>query len=151
MRSSRTVPSPRRGVPDAVAPNRVADVMTTQVTTVAPETLVAEAIQLFGECNIRHLLVTDQQGRLAGVFSDRDALRQMARGCDPFATRVAALMRQEPVSVADDTPIQDAIELLSFHRINCLPVIDADRRVRGILTTTDLLSTLYRILNWLQA
>jgi len=55
------------------------------------------------------------------------------------------------VSVAEDTPIQDAIELLSFHRINCLPVIDADRRVRGILTTTDLLSTLYRILNWLQA
>ena len=75
----------------------------------------------------------------------------MARGCDPFATRVAALMRQEPVSVAEDTPIQDAIELLSFHRLNCLPVIDADRRVRGILTTTDLLSTLYRILNWLQA
>jgi acetoin utilization protein AcuB len=109
----------------------VADVMTTQVTTVAPETLVAEAIQLFGECNIRHLLVTDQQGRLAGVFSDRDALRQMARGCDPFATRVAALMRQEPVSVAEDTPIQDAIELLSFHRINCLPVIDADRPRTG--------------------
>jgi len=125
--------------------------MTTQVTTVAPQTLVAEAIQLFGECNIRHLLVTDQQGRLAGVFSDRDALRQMARGCDPFATRVAALMRQEPVSVAVDTPLTEAIELFSFHRINCLPVVDAAGQVRGILTTTDLLTTLYRILNWIQA
>ena len=125
--------------------------MTTQVTTVAPQTLVAEAIQLFGECNIRHLLVTDQQGRLAGVFSDRDALRHMARGCDPFATRVAALMRQEPVSVAVDTPLTEAIELFSFHRINCLPVVDADGQVRGILTTTDLLTTLYRILNWIQA
>ena len=147
MRSSGTAPS-RSG---SSVPNRVRDVMTTQVTTVAPETLVAEAIQLFGECNIRHLLVTDQEGRLAGVFSDRDALRQMARGCDPFATRVAALMHQEPVSVTVDTTVQDAIELLSFHRINCLPVIDADRRVRGILTTTDLLTTLYRILNWLKA
>jgi CBS domain-containing protein len=124
--------------------------MTTQLTTVAPEMLVAEAIQLFGECNIRHLLVTDQHGRLVGVFSDRDALRQMARGRDPFTTRVAALMRQEPVSVAAETPIEDAIELLSFHRINCLPVIDADRHVRGILTTTDLLATLYRVLNWLK-
>jgi CBS domain-containing protein len=124
--------------------------MTTQLTTVAPEMLVAEAIQLFGECNIRHLLVTDQHGRLVGVFSDRDALRQMARGRDPFTTRVAALMRQEPVSVAAETPIEDAIELLSFHRINCLPVIDADRRVRGILTTTDLLATLYRVLTWLK-
>ena len=148
MRSSGPAPSSRRG---SSVPNRVRDVMTTQVTTVAPETLVAEAIQLFGECNIRHLLVTDQEGRLAGVFSDRDALRQMARGCDPFATRVAALMRQEPVSVTADTTVQDAIELLSFHRINCLPVIDADRRVQGVLTTTDLLGTLYRILNWLEA
>jgi CBS domain-containing protein len=125
--------------------------MTRQVTTVAPETLVAEAIQLFGECNIRHLLVTDQQGRLAGVFSDRDALRHMARGRDPLTTRVAAIMRQEPVCVAEDTTVQDAIELLSFHRINCLPVVDAHDRVRGILTTTDLLSTLYRLLGWLQA
>jgi len=148
MRSSGHAPSSRSG---SSVPNRVRDVMTTQVTTVAPETLVAEAIQLFGECNIRHLLVTDQEGRLAGVFSDRDALRQMARGCDPFATRVAALMRQEPVTVAVDTTVQDAIELLSFHRINCLPVIDADRRVQGVLTTTDLLTTLYRVLNWLDA
>jgi len=148
MRSSGTAPSPGRG---SSIPNRVRDVMTKQVTTVAPETLVAEAIQLFGECNIRHLLVTDQEGRLAGVFSDRDALRQMARGCDPFATRVAALMRQEPVTVGVDTTVQDAIELISFHRINCLPVIDAERRVQGVLTTTDLLASLYRVLNWLDA
>ena len=149
MRSSGSAPSARKG--SSTVPNRVRDVMTPQVTTVAPETLVAEAIQLFGECNIRHLLVTDQEGRLAGVFSDRDALRQMARGLDPFATRVAALMRQEPVSVTEETSLQDAIELISFHRINCLPVIDAERRVQGVLTTTDLLTTLYRVLNWLDA
>src|SRR5262245_19322010 len=117
MRASGPAPSERRASP---IPNLVGDLMTTRVTTVAPETLVAEAIQLFGECNIRHLLVTDQQGRLVGVFSDRDALRQMARGRDPLATRVAAIMRQEPVSVAPDTPVKDAIELMSFHRIHCL-------------------------------
>jgi CBS domain-containing protein len=148
MRSSGTAIPASRNVS---VPTQVGDAMTTQLTTVAPEMLVAEAIQLFGECNIRHLLVTDQHGRLVGVFSDRDALRQMARGRDPFTTRVAALMRQEPVSVAAETPIEDAIELLSFHRINCLPVIDADRHVRGILTTTDLLATLYRVLTWLKA
>lgn len=148
MRFAATAASSRRGTS---VPNRVGDLMTTQVTTVAPETLVAEAIQLFGEYNIRHLLVTDQQGQLVGVFSDRDALRHMARGRDPLTTRVAAIMRQEPVSVSVATPVKDAIELLSFHRINCLPVVDDDRRVRGILTTTDLLTTLYRLLGWLEA
>ena len=147
MRSSGTAPSRR----PAQAPTLVGDLMTTQVTMLAPESLVADAIQLLGECNIRHLLVTDQQGRLVGVFSDRDALRNMARGCDPFVTRVAAIMRQEPVAVTVETTVQDAIELLSFHRINCLPVVDADGRVRGILTTTDLLAALYRLLNWIEA
>ena len=55
------------------------------------------------------------------------------------------------VSVTEETSLQDAIELISFHRINCLPVVDADRYVRGVLTTTDLLTTLYRVLNWLEA
>jgi acetoin utilization protein AcuB len=147
MRSTGTATSQR----PAQAPSLVGDLMTTQLTMLAPESLVADAIQLLGECNIRHLLVTDQQGRLVGVFSDRDALRNMARGCDPFVTRVAAIMRQEPVSVTVGTTIQDAIDLLSFHRINCLPVVDADRRVRGILTTTDLLTAFYRLLNWIDA
>ena len=148
MRSSGSAPTARRATQ---APSLVGDLMTTQVTMLAPESLVADAIQLLGECNIRHLLVTDQQGRLVGVFSDRDALRQMARGLDPFATRVAALMRQEPVSVTEETSLQDAIELISFHRINCLPVIDEDRHVRGILTSTDLLAAFYRLLNWIEA
>jgi CBS domain-containing protein len=147
MRSTGTAPSRR----PAQAPSLVGDLMTTQVTMLAPESLVADAIQLLGECNIRHLLVTDQQGRLVGVFSDRDALRNMARGCDPFVTRVAAIMRQEPVSVTVETTVQEAIELLSFHRINCLPVVDANGRVRGILTTTDLLAAFYRLLNWIDA
>ena len=147
MRSSGPAPSRRT----TQTPSLVGDLMTTQVTMLAPESLVADAIQLLGECNIRHLLVTDQQGKLVGVFSDRDALRNMARGCDPLVTRVAAIMRQEPVSVTVGTSVQDAIELLSFHRINCLPVVDADGTVRGILTTTDLLAAFYRLLNWIEA
>jgi CBS domain-containing protein len=147
MRSSGTAPSRRPAQP----PSLVGNLMTTQVTMLAPESLVADAIQLLGECNIRHLLVTDQQGRLVGVFSDRDALRNLARGYDPFVTRVAAIMRQEPVAVTVETTVQDAIELLSFHRINCLPVVDAEGRARGILTTTDLLAAFYRLLNWIQA
>ena len=147
MRSSGPVPSRRA----THAPSLVGDLMTTEVTRLAPESLVADAIQLLGECNIRHLLVTDQQGRLVGVFSDRDALRNLARGSDPFVTRVAAVMRQEPVSATVETSVQDAIELLSFHRINCLPVVDADGYVRGILTTTDLLAAFYRLLNWIEA
>lgn len=120
--------------------------MTTRVTMVAPEDLVAEAIQLFGECNIRHLLVTDQDGRLAGVFSDRDALRHMARGRNPLATRVAEIMRQEPIAVTPETTVMDAIALLSFHRINCLPVVSEDRHVLGVVTTVDFLTMLYRLL-----
>ena len=130
-------------------PRSVADIMTSRVTTIAPDAPVVDAIALFGECTFRHLLVVDREGCLAGVLSDRDSLRCLARGQDPGQTRVAAIMKAEPVAVTRETPVKDAIDLLSFHRLNCLPVLDARRHVCGIVTTTDLLATLYEILDHL--
>lgn len=124
----------------------IADVMTPNVTTISPDATVGEAIHIFGERHFRHLVVADASGRLLGVLSDRDALRYLASGRDPSAETVAAIMHAEPVTVAQATPLADAIDLLSFHRIHCLPVVDAARQLRGIVTTTDLLATLYEIL-----
>ena len=117
----------------------VADVMTAQVTSLAPDRSVLDAVSLFGECGFRHLLVVDGDGNLAGVLSDRDALRSMARTHDPERTRVSTVMARDLVVATPDMPLANAIELLVANRINCLPVVDAGGRACGILTTTDLL------------
>jgi acetoin utilization protein AcuB len=117
----------------------VADVMTAQVTSLAPDRSVLDAVSLFGECGFRHLLVVDGDGNLAGVLSDRDALRSMARTHDPERTRVSTVMARDLVVATPDMPLANAIELLVANRINCLPVVDTGGRACGILTTTDLL------------
>lgn len=117
----------------------VADVMTAKVTSLAPDRSVLDAVSLFGECGFRHLLVVDGDGNLAGVLSDRDALRSMARTHDPERTRVSSVMARDLVVATPDMPLANAIELLVANRINCLPVVDAGGRACGILTTTDLL------------
>jgi CBS domain-containing protein len=117
----------------------VADVMTAKVTSLAPDRSVLDAVSLFSECGFRHLLIVDGDGNLAGVLSDRDALRSMARTHDPERTRVSSVMAHDLIVATPNMPLANAIELLVANRINCLPVVDTSGRVCGILTTTDLL------------
>jgi CBS domain-containing protein len=138
-----TVPSPRRGT--ASFRQTVGQVMTTKVVSLAPGDTVAAAIDLFVKWSFRHMLVADG-GRLVGVLSDRDALRHMARGNDPFRSKVRDVMKAQPIVVTPETPLTKAIELLRANRINCLPVVSVGDAMVGILTTTDLLGTLLAIL-----
>ncbi|MEO6162502.1 MAG: CBS domain-containing protein [Candidatus Binatia bacterium] len=125
----------------AQAPTRVGELMTTDVISLRPHHQFREAVDLMARHSFHHLLVVEPDGRLAGVLSDRDILR--AEGCyDSESTLIADLMISDPISVQPDTLLSEAVELVLDHRINCLPVVDANRQIRGILTTTDLLRTL---------
>jgi CBS domain-containing protein len=124
----------------------VGEIMTAQVTTLAPESSLLDAVNLFAECGFRHILVLDANGALAGVLSDRDALRFMARTRDAKGTVVASIMTREPATATRDMAVVDAIDVVVFHRINCLPVVDEAGKVCGILTTTDLLGAFHNLL-----
>ena len=63
----------------------------------------------------------------------------------PIADAVAIFMTRGGITVTTKTAITDAIELVVFHRINCLPVADNDT-LRGLVTTTDLLQALHQLL-----
>jgi acetoin utilization protein AcuB len=124
----------------------VADVMTTGVTSLAPDRSVLDAVSVFGECGFRHLLIVDGKGNLAGVLSDRDALRSMARTHDPERTLVSSVMARDLIVATPDMPLAKAIELLVVNRINCLPVVDPGGKACGIVTTTDLLKAFRTVL-----
>lgn len=128
----------------------VGQIMTTKVVSLAPGDTVASAIDLFVKWSFRHMLVADN-GRLVGVLSDRDALRHMARGNNPFHTAVREVMKTQPIVATPEMPITAAIELMRANRINCLPVVSVGDAVVGILTTTDLLGTLKALLDGVPA
>jgi acetoin utilization protein AcuB len=126
----------------------VAEIMTAGVRTLRPERPIADAVAAFNEFGFRHMPVVDQTGSLVGVISDRDALRAMAKDAATGAD-VASVMTRGGITVTPATTITDAIELVVFHRINCLPVTDGGE-LRGLVTTTDLLQAMHQILHELR-
>jgi CBS domain-containing protein len=129
---------------------KVAEVMTRDVIATAPDHSVQEAITLVARHRFRHLLVVTGDQRLAGVISDRDLLRFMIREPQWGTAAVAEVMKADPITVNPDTSLSAAVAEMLKRRINCLPVVDADNQVVGILTSTDLLRTLHKIQEWIE-
>ncbi len=84
----------------------------------------------------RHMPVVDADGRLIGIVTDRDLREQKGY---LGATKVSAVISEPAIAVGPDDPIEDAAQILLERKIGGLPVIDGERRVIGILTTSDLL------------
>lgn len=115
--------------------------MTSDVLTVSPSETVARALEIIRSNNIRHLPVVEA-GRLAGVVTDRDLRMALGPGSDGEDVMVADVMTASPVTTTPDTPVEDAAELLVDRRIGCLPVLEDDGELVGILTESDLLRAL---------
>lgn len=127
------------------APTSVADIMTHNVLTLSPHHTFSEAVQLMTNSPFRHFPVVHADGRLAGVFSDRDVLRSLGRTQNWQAKAVSGLMTHNVVTVKPQTQLSVAASEMLFHRVNCLPVVDDDDKVCGILTSTDLLKAYRKI------
>lgn len=109
----------------------VQQIMSTRLTTVAPDSRFSDIKKKMARQRLRHLLVTDADGRLLGLISDRD----LARRNGLFAKQV---MTRDPLSAPPFLKLNEAISAMLGKRISCLPIVD-DGRLIGILTTVDLL------------
>jgi acetoin utilization protein AcuB len=119
----------------------VADIMTRHVITLSPHHSFSDSVSVMAKHSFRHFLVVDTHGRLIGAVSDRDILRVLARTTDWNATSVSQFMSRDVMSVKPDTEISLAVGKMLSKRINCLPVVDDDNNLCGIITSTDLLKS----------
>ena len=125
---------------------RVRDSMTREVITLGPEASASEAWSLCREHRIRHIPVV-QDGRLAGMVSDRD-LRDVSpssRDNRDAATlqwvRVGDMMTRSPVTISPFDTIDHAAREIYTRKIGCLPVVDEAELV-GIVTSSDMMRAL---------
>ncbi|HEX2741475.1 MAG TPA: CBS and ACT domain-containing protein [Rubrobacter sp.] len=124
---------------------RVMDCMTKEVVTLGPEASAAEAWSLCREHNIRHVPVV-QEGRLAGLVSDRDLRDVRGGGGDresdtPRWVRLDDMMTRNVVTIHPLDTIEHAARELYERKIGCLPVV-ADDELIGIITSEDMMRTL---------
>jgi CBS domain-containing protein len=132
-----------------IGPTEVADVMTAKVVTLSPHHSFSEVANLMNDRYFRHCVVVDAHGQLVGVISDRDILRALARNPNSRSKSLEQIMTHNPITVRRNTPIADAVGKILSRRINCLPVVDEDGTVCGIVTSTDLLKSYQRLLDLL--
>ena len=126
----------------------IQQIMTVDVHTIPPETDLRELRRIFAEVNYHHLLVVGSDG-LAGVISDRDVLRMSSPALDGkslteqdeslLSRQAGAFMSTTLVTARRDTLIDAAAILLLENNISCLPVIDDQLCVAGIVTWKDML------------
>jgi len=121
-----------------------------QVFSVEPDVTVYRAIEIMCEKNIGGLLITDK-GKLTGIFTERDYARKLIlKGKSSKDTAIKELMTPNPITVKRRTPIIDAVSKILAKRINCLPVVEDDGSVCGIVTSTDLLKSYQQVLELVQ-
>jgi CBS domain-containing protein len=130
--------------------NRISQIMSRNVVTVGPTASCRDAVTLMTRDKIRHLPVVGSDGVLRGIVTDRD-LRHHLFKPDVFRSvgtvpvdrllsevQVGQIMSTPVVSVAPDTPLDEAAQVMQEHKLGSLPVVDRNRIV-GIVTETDLL------------
>jgi CBS domain-containing protein len=107
------------------------------VHAVSPESSVLDAIKLMAEKGIGALVVLDN-GRLAGVVSERDYARKVIlHGRSSQATAVRDIMSDKVVTVRSEQTVEDCMALMTEKRIRHLPVIDGGR-LAGVVSIGDL-------------
>lgn len=138
------------------AASHVREIMTPDPITARADTPLDEALDLMLSNDVRRLPVVDGEERLIGFISDRD-LRLATNS--PFLQEtpdevienlaqhtVDEIMRTALHTVEADEPIVEAAKLIRVARVGGLPVLNEDELLVGIITRTDLIDHLIRIL-----
>jgi CBS domain-containing protein len=139
---------------------RVEQVMTKNVTTVQPEALLAEVVEKLLDKAYSALPVVGEGNRLVGIISDTDLLERgdmevsisLKRASDPALARslisrlrqnkrtVAEVMTADPVTIGPIASLSEAARLMGKRNLKRLPVVEAGKRLVGMLSRFDILT-----------
>jgi CBS domain-containing protein len=145
---------------------RAHHIMTKDVITVTPHTSIEEAAKIMLRTHISGLPVQDDAGRLVGIVSESDFLRrseigtgrkrpawlQFLIGPGRAATdfvhergrKVEDVMTADPITVDEETPLEDLVKLMEKKGIKRLPVMSGNV-LKGIVTRSNLLQAVASI------
>jgi CBS domain-containing protein len=135
----------------------VAEVMTTEPITIAPQASLSEAARAMSRMKLKRLPVVDSEKHLLGIISRLNILNVLAAAHLPQEARthavgahparaqsVAEVMDTDVPTVSAETGLSDVLALLARTRVKRVVVVDAERRVVGIISDTDLVVRMSR-------
>ncbi|HEX3234260.1 MAG TPA: IMP dehydrogenase [Gemmatimonadales bacterium] len=126
--------SPERQAAEVDRVKRSESGMILNPTTLGPDRPLREAYQLMRRFKISGVPIVDGQGRLIGIITNRDL--QFERNLDQPIREV--MTKENLVTAPVGTSLDDAERILARHRIEKLPVVDAQGILKGLITVKDI-------------
>src|SRR6266498_4049323 len=108
--------------------------MIVEPVTLPPDALVSDALELMATYHISGVPITDEEGILVGILTNRD-LRFAPDSSQPVSTLMTS---RDLVTAPAGTTLAEAEAILHRHKIEKLPVVDAEGRLRGLITVKDI-------------
>lgn len=104
------------------------------------DTTLADAVATMRKKSIGCLVVTGERGELVGLLSERDFMLKVALETPDLGARtVGEVMTRKPETVQESDPIAYALQRLMVADLRHLPVIDADNRPVGVISSRDVI------------
>jgi len=115
---------------------KLKDLMSRDVQIISPDGTIKEAAQQMRKGNFG-MMPVGENDRMIGTISDRDiAIRAVAEGKDP-STKVREVMSEGIVWAYEEDSVDDAAKLMGDRQIRRLPIVNADKRLVGIVALGD--------------
>lgn len=123
-------------------PHLARDIMSENLKLLKETDSFIEAQNLLKKYNINHLPIINKENRLIGMVSDRDLLK----ASDP-TLKISDFMTPEVLTCFEITRIQDISKIMLHERISAIPIINDSHELTGIVTKTDILRFLTKIIS----
>lgn len=129
--------------------------MSRQPVTITQDMSITEALRVMRQREVRRLPVLDESGNMVGIVSESDLLYASPSPVTSLSIyemhdlltrlKVSELMAKDVITVAPDTPLEEAARIMADSKIGGLPVVEGGRLV-GIITETDIFKVFLEML-----
>ena len=118
--------------------------MIKRVVTTKEDATIETAVKILDEKHIGSIVMTDNEGKCKGVFTERDAIRIMARNI-PLSTPLKEVMTKNLITIGEGAAFAEAMALLVSHGIRHLPVVDDEGRLVGIMSMRNFFNEIFGV------
>jgi CBS domain-containing protein len=119
---------------------KISEIMSKDVEVVAPETLLLEVVQKMQKRDCGSVVVA-KDDRLVGMITDRDiAIRCIAKSHNPKETNAEQVMSSQILYCMDTDDADDVARNMGENKVRRMPVLNAEKRLVGIVSLGDLAS-----------
>jgi len=120
----------------------VKHIMIEDMVTAKPDITVKDAIKILQEKHVGSIIITDDNQKCVGIFTERDAIRLVADDV-PLETAIDQVMTKHVATIGEEASLDEARRIIVSHGIRHLPVVNSREELVGLLSVRRLLDELF--------